>query len=94
MTQGVLVAEQTIRIASAHGLHARPASIFTQAAAAAGIPVQLVKGGKSVNAASILGVISLGIDHDDEVTVSAEGDNAAQVVDELVVLLSTDFDKE
>ncbi|WP_349902514.1 HPr family phosphocarrier protein [Parafrigoribacterium humi] len=88
------MAEQTIRIASTHGLHARPASIFTQAAAAAGIPVQVAKGDKVVNAASILGVISLGIEHDDEVTVSAEGDNAAQVVDELVVLLTTDFDKE
>jgi len=88
------LAEQTTRIASTHGLHARPASIFTQAAAAAGIPVQIAKGDKSANAASILGVISLGIEHDDEVTVSAEGDNAAQVVDELVVLLTTDFDKE
>ncbi len=88
------MAEQTIRIASTHGLHARPASIFTQAVAAAGVPVQLAKGGKSVNAASILAVISLGIDHDDEVTVSAEGDNAQQVVDELILLLSTDFDQE
>jgi phosphocarrier protein HPr len=88
------MAEQTVRIASTHGLHARPASIFTQAAAAAGVPVQVAKGGKSVNAASILGVISLGINHGDEVTVSAEGDNAAQVVADLVALLSTDFDAE
>lgn len=88
------MAEQTIRIASTHGLHARPASIFTQAAAAAGIPVQLAKGGKSVNASSILGVISLGIDHDDEVTVTAEGDNAQQVVADLVALLSTNFDEK
>lgn len=88
------MAEQTIRIASQHGLHARPATIFTQAAAAAGIPVQLTKGGRSVNAASILGVISLGIDHDDEVTVSAKGDTAQQIVDELVALLSTELDEK
>lgn len=88
------MAEQTVRIASTHGLHARPASIFTQAAAAAGVPVQVAKGGKSVNAASILGVISLGINHGDEVTVSAEGENAGQVVTDLVALLSTDFDAE
>lgn len=87
------MAEQTIRIASAHGLHARPASIFTQAAAAAGVPVQLSKGDKSVNAASILAVISLGIDHGDEVTVSAEGDNAERIVGELVALLSSDLDE-
>lgn len=88
------MAERTVRIASTHGLHARPASIFTQAAAAAGVPVQVAKGGKSVNAASILGVISLGINHGDEVTVSAEGENAGQVVADLVALLSTDFDAE
>ncbi|WP_349898748.1 HPr family phosphocarrier protein [Parafrigoribacterium soli] len=87
------MAEQTIRIASAHGLHARPASIFTQAAAAAGVPVQLSKGGKSVNAASILGVISLGIDHGDEVTVSAEGEDAERIVGDLVALLANDLDE-
>jgi phosphocarrier protein len=87
------VAEQTIRIASAHGLHARPASIFTQAAAAAGIPVQLAKGGKSVNAASILAVISLGIDHGDEVTVSADGDDADRIVGDLAALLANDLDE-
>lgn len=87
------MAEQTIRIASAHGLHARPASIFTQAAAAAGIPVQLAKGDRSVNAASILAVISLGIDHGDEVTVSAEGDDAERIVGDLVALLANDLDE-
>jgi hypothetical protein len=49
--------------------------------------------GKAVNAASILGVISLGIDHDDEVTLAADGDNADAVLDQLVELLSTDHDE-
>jgi phosphocarrier protein HPr len=86
------MAERTVTIASTHGLHARPASIFTQAAAKAGVPVQLTKGAKTVNAASILGVISLGIDHNDDVVLSAEGDDAAEVLDELAALLSTDHD--
>ncbi|HEY8588015.1 MAG TPA: HPr family phosphocarrier protein, partial [Naasia sp.] len=62
--------ERTVVVASAHGLHARPAAVFTQAAAKAGVPVQLTKGARTVNAASILGVISLGIDHGDEVVLS------------------------
>lgn len=86
------MAERTVTIASAHGLHARPASLFTQAAAKAGVPVQLTKGEKSVNAASILGVISLGIDHNDEVVLSADGDNADAVLEELAALLATDHD--
>jgi phosphocarrier protein len=91
-TQGEIMPERTVTIASSHGLHARPASLFTQAAAKAGVPVQLTKGEKSVNAASILGVISLGIDHNDEVVLSADGDNAEAVLDELATLLATDHD--
>ncbi|KQV07196.1 HPr family phosphocarrier protein [Leifsonia sp. Root112D2] len=86
------MAERTVQIASAHGLHARPASLFTQAAAKSGLAVQLTKGEKTVNAASILGVISLGIDHGDEVTLAADGDNAETVLDALVELLVTDHD--
>lgn len=84
--------ERTVTIASAHGLHARPASLFVQAVAGSGIPVELTKGDKTLNAASILGVISLGIEHGDEVTLSAEGDNADTVLDELATFLLTDHD--
>lgn len=85
-------ASQTVVIASANGLHARPAGLLTQAAAKSGLPVRLAKAGKEVNAASILGVISLGIVFGDEVMVSADGDNAAAVVAELVSILATDHD--
>ncbi len=84
--------ERTVAIASAQGLHARPASLFVQAVTAAGLPVQLTKGDKTLNAASILGVISLGIEHGDEITLTAEGDNADAVLDSLVALLTTDMD--
>jgi phosphocarrier protein len=84
--------ERTVTIASTHGLHARPASLFVQAVTASGLSVQLTKGEKTLNAASILGVISLGIEHGDEVTVRAEGDQADAVLDSLVELLSQDHD--
>ena len=83
---------RTVTVASSHGLHARPASLFVQAVAASGIPVQLTKGDKTINAGSILMVISLGINHGDEVTLSAEGDNAEATLDTLVEIISTDQD--
>jgi phosphocarrier protein HPr len=83
---------RTVVVASSHGLHARPAALFSQAAAKAGVPVKLTKGAKTVNAASILGVISLGIDHNDEVTISVEGDGSDELLDQLTELLSTDHD--
>ena len=92
-TKGTAMLERTVLIGSTNGLHARPAKLFSQAAAAAGIPVTLTKtGGKTVNAASILGVISLGIGHGDEVTLAADGDAAPTILDELAQLLLTDHD--
>jgi phosphocarrier protein HPr len=84
--------ERTVTIASANGLHARPASLFVQAVTTSGLPVKLTKGEKTLNAASILGVISLGINHGDQITLAAEGDNADAVLDSLAELLATDFD--
>lgn len=86
--------ERTVRIGSTHGLHARPAKLFTQAVAASGSAVTVQKSGKSpVNAASILAVIAQGIDHGDEVTVAVDGGDEQRVLDELVELLSTDHDE-
>jgi len=87
--------ERTVTIASSVGLHARPASLFSQAAGKSGAKVTLTSpAGKSVNAASILGVLSLGIGHGDEVVLAAEGDDADAALDELATLLETDLDAE
>jgi phosphocarrier protein len=87
------MAERTIRVGSTHGLHARPAKLFVQAVAESGAPVTIAKNsGKAVNAASILGVISLGIDHGDYVTLVTEADDADSVLDDLADILSTDHD--
>jgi phosphocarrier protein HPr len=84
---------RTVRIGSSHGLHARPAKLFAQAARDAGIPVTIAKdAGAPVNAASILGVIALGIEHGDYVTLTADGDTAENVLDTLAELLTTDHD--
>lgn len=86
--------ERTVRIGSTHGLHARPAKLFTQAVAASGSSVTVQKdGGSPVNAASILAVISQGIDHGDVVTIVVEGGDEQAVLDQLVELLSTDHDE-
>jgi len=92
------IIERTVRVGSAHGLHARPAKLFVQAVSAAGIPVTIAKGsGKPVSASSILGVISLGIDHGDYVTLATDASGAdanatGAVLDSLVEVLVTDHD--
>ncbi len=87
------MAEQTVVIRSQQGLHARPASLFTQAVVASGHEVTIAKpGGAPVNAASILGVIALGLGHGDEVTLVVQGERAEAVLAELAALLETDHD--
>ena len=68
------------------GLHARPASLFVQAVAATGARISLTYAAKTVNAASILGVLSLGVPHG--ATVTLESDET-QVLAPLVELLES-----
>ena len=90
-----MTATRTVRIGSSHGLHARPAKLFAQAAKDSGIAVTIAKdSGKAVNAASILGVIVLAIEHGDYVTLTADGDGAENVLDTLTELLTTDHDQD
>ena len=84
--------ERTVVVASSVGLHARPAALFSQAAAQVPVPVTLTTAsGRSVNAASILGVLSLGIDHGERVTLSSDDDAA---LDALALMLERDLDLE
>lgn len=87
------MAQRSAVVASKVGLHARPAAVFVKAVTDSGVPVTIAKGaGEPVDAASILGVMTLGADHGDEVTLTAEGEGAEEVLDRLVELLGTDLD--
>lgn len=83
------MAERTVTVASSQGLHARPASLFTQAAAKASSPVTIAKGDKQVNAASILSVISLGVAKGDTVVIASDDEATLGALEEL---LATDHD--
>lgn len=85
--------ERTVVVASQVGLHARPASVFTQAAQSCGLDVTIGRPGQDpVNAASILQVMGLGVQNGEQVTLAADGPDAGSVLDELVALLATDLD--
>ncbi|MGC3992876.1 MAG: HPr family phosphocarrier protein [Propionicimonas sp.] len=89
------MATRQVSIASSVGLHARPASLFVQAATATGLPIKIAKeGGNPVDARSILMVMALGAKNGETVTLSAEGEGADAALDSLVELLSRDLDAE
>ncbi|TDC64873.1 HPr family phosphocarrier protein [Actinomadura sp. GC306] len=87
--------ERKVIIGSAQGLHARPAKIFVQRAAQQPVPVSIRTGDRApVPASSILGVLSLGAGQGAEVVLSADGDGADAVLDELAALLAGDLDAD
>lgn len=57
------------------GLHARPATVAVNAASKYKSEVKLGFNGKTVNMKSIMGVMSLGVPTQSEITVSCEGED-------------------
>ncbi|MEQ6895979.1 HPr family phosphocarrier protein [Microbacterium sp. KR10-403] len=89
------MAERQATIASASGLHARPAKLFVNAVKETGIPVTIaVEGGPDLNAGSILSLMGLGAAQGTVVTLRSDADGADAALDGLVTLLETDLDAE
>jgi len=87
--------ERTVTVGSSVGLHARPATIFVQAAAKQPVKVTIAKPGKDpVDARSVLSVLGLDVRGGQEVILAADGDGAEAALDDLTALLSRDLDKE
>ena len=85
---------QTAIVGSTSGLHARPASLFAQAAAKSGAKVTIQKqGGAPVNAASVLSLLSQGIGTGETVTLEVTGDNADAVLADLVAVVESNLDE-
>ncbi len=85
--------EKTVVVTNRLGIHARPATVFVQAAAKFQADIFLSKGDVSrVNGKSIMGVMMLAAEQGAEVLVEAEGTDAAQAVDALAELLANDFE--
>ncbi|MFD9841489.1 HPr family phosphocarrier protein [[Kitasatospora] papulosa] len=85
--------QRTVSVGSRSGLHARPASLFVQAAMRQPVAVTVGReGGAPVDARSMLSVLALAARHGDLLVLSAAGAGAPDAVEELAGLLSQDLD--
>jgi phosphocarrier protein len=71
------------------GLHARPAKVFAEAAAATGLAVTVAKDDRAVNARSVLSVLTLDCHHGDDITITVEGEGAEHALAGLVSLVAS-----
>ena len=87
--------ERTVILGSKSGLHARPAAVFVQHAKGfqSQITLSISKDScdKTVNAKSILSVLSLGAEQGDQVVLKANGEDAELAADKLASLLEEDL---
>ena len=81
----------TIVVHNKVGLHARPAALFVQAAMAHQSKITVMKGVKSGNAKSIMGILALGVHQDDEITINAEGADEVEALAALQKLIQNNF---
>ena len=73
------------------GLHARPATFFIQKANEFKASIWVDKDNSRVNAKSLLGILSLGITKDTEITIIADGTDEVVAVDSLINLIEKNF---
>ena len=73
--------KSTVEIKLQNGLEASPVAMLVQVASKYESKIYLESTGKKVNAKSIMGMMSLGLDNGDQVTVSAEGTDEEAAVD-------------
>lgn len=80
---------RTVTLPNPTGLHARPAKVFASAVAESGHQVRLTKGDTTVNARSVLSVLTLDCHQGDEVTIEVDGADADAVLESLVLLVES-----
>lgn len=86
--------QETVTIENKTGIHARPASIFVQTANKFKSKVQIQAKGKTVDAKSILMIMSMGLVKGTEMTIIADGEDEADAVKALKDLVNSKFGEE
>ena len=80
-----------VTINNSVGLHARPATFFVQKANCFKSSIWVEKDDCRVNAKSLLGVLSLGISKDTEITIIADGADEGVAVEGLKALVENEL---
>lgn len=86
--------KKTIIITNAHGLHARPASIFVRTTTQFKSEVKLAKDGMVVNGKSIMGVMMLAAERGSKIEIEINGEDEKKMLIAIEEMLSNNFYEE
>lgn len=83
--------EKVVSIKNASGLHAGPAGMFVKKAAEFKSTVEVVAKDKTVNAKSIMGIMSLGLAQGEELKLVVNGEDEEVALAAMVELVESGF---
>lgn len=85
---------QTVEVTNKVGLHARPASLLIKTAKSYGCTFSMTKDGQSSDLRSIFSLMKLKVKQGDLVTISADGEDEAQAVQDIARLIESKFGED
>jgi phosphocarrier protein HPr len=83
--------EKKLSILNEEGMHARPAGAFVKTANEFKSAVEIRANGISKNGKSLMGIMSLGLSKDSEITIVVTGEDEANALDKLSALVQNKF---
>ena len=83
--------EAEVAVKHPTGLHARPAALFVQASKGFSSKISVGFDGRTADAKSIMGIMSLGIKCEAVIRLSAEGPDESEAVGKLKSLIESNF---
>ena len=82
------IAKRTVTVIHRQGLHARPAALFVQLAKRFTSTVTVRKGRKIVDGKSIMGLLTLAANQGARISITADGPDAADALEQLIALVT------
>lgn len=83
--------EIVVKIQNEEGMHARPAGVFVKVAGQFQSKIEIAKDGVIKNGKSIMNIMSLGLQFQDDLIIRAIGEDAEAAVDALQKLVENKF---
>ena len=86
--------KDTIILKNETGLHARPASELAKLAGSFASTIKLYVNGKTIDAKSILGIMSAGIKYHTEIEIECDGEDEEKALAEIIKGFENNFGEE